>query len=160
MSNATKQFAWVMRIFAFIYLVGGVMFFFMPGETFYLINVGPKVFKMFEEIPDRMEERFWVVLATSMMAMLMVLSLYSSIYPKVKSYVLTHMVSKAVSVTGFIYLFIRHRPYFAYLLGAVTDSGVIVIVLGFYLRSVAMTERLEDAPLAPATTGGKNDAAG
>jgi capsular polysaccharide export protein len=39
-----------MRIFAFVYLVGAVSFFFMPEETFYLINVGPKVFKAFEDV--------------------------------------------------------------------------------------------------------------
>ena len=136
MTQATRQFVWVMRIFAFIYFVGAILFFFMPEETFYLINVGPRVLKMCEEIPMP-SERFWAALATSMMAMLLVSSLYSSLYPHVKGFVLIHVVSKAVSVTGFTYLFASHHRYFAYALGAATDTMVLLTVAGFYLRSAA-----------------------
>src|SRR5579859_5573702 len=100
MDSRTRHFIWVMRIFSFIYLIGALLFFFMPEEIFYLINVGPKVFKAFEEIPIP-SEHFWVVLTTSMMAMLALCSLLSSIYPAVKGYVFIHLESKAVSVAGF-----------------------------------------------------------
>ncbi|MEW6058033.1 MAG: hypothetical protein AB1540_15610, partial [Bdellovibrionota bacterium] len=84
-----QQFIWVMRIFTFVYSVGGLFFFFMPEEFFYLINIGPRVFKTFEEIPMP-SERFWGVLAAGMMSMLAALSFYSSLYPRVKSYILMH----------------------------------------------------------------------
>ena len=113
----------------------------MPEELFYLINVGPRVFKAFQEIPMP-SERFWVALSTSMTMMLSVTSFYSSLYPKIKGFVLIHIVSKVVSVAGFIYLFLRHAPYFAYILGAVVDSGVILIVGGFYLRALAKRENI------------------
>lgn len=136
MTQATKQFVWVMRIFTFVYIIVASTFFFMPDELFYLINVGPKVFKAFQEIPVP-TERFWSVLATAMVAMLSVTSFYSSLYPKQKGFVLIHLVSKTVSVAGLSYMFLRHQPYFAYLFGAVVDSSVILIVAGFYLRSLA-----------------------
>lgn len=124
-----------MRIFAFIYAVGAVLFFFMPEETFYLINVGPKVFKAFEEIPIP-SERFWVTLSTAMMMMLVTTSLYSSFYPKIKGFVVIHLASKATSVAGYSYLFLKQKHYFAYLLGAATDSFIILIVVVFFLRSL------------------------
>lgn len=139
MTHATRDFIWIMRIFAFIYLVGALVFFFMPEETFYLINVGPRVFKLFEEIPMP-SERFWVTLSSSMMAMLFYISAYSSIYPKIKGFVFVHIIAKATSVAGFTYLFLRHKHYFAYLVGAIADSLVIVVVLGFFLRSLASRE--------------------
>lgn len=133
---ATRQFVWVMRIFTFIYINISFLFFFMPEETFYLINIGPKVFKAYQEIPAP-SEHFWVALSTAMTAMLAVTSFYSSLYPKLKGFVLIHLVSKAVSVAGFTFLFLRDQPYFAYLIGAVVDGGVIFIVTFFYLRSLS-----------------------
>ncbi|MBI3543873.1 MAG: hypothetical protein HY075_11425 [Deltaproteobacteria bacterium] len=136
MTHATRDFVWVMRIYAVIYFVGALLFFFMPEEIFYLINVGPRVFKIYDEIPMP-SEHFWVALSTSMMMMLCFASVYSSVYPKIKGFIGIHMVSKITSVIGFTYLFL-HGPQhgFAYLFGAITDSSVIVVVLGFYLRSV------------------------
>ena len=136
MTPATKQFVWVMRIFAFIYVLVSLFFFFMPEQLFYLINIGPKVFSAFEEIPMP-SERFWVALSAAMTAMLAVTSFYSSLYPGIKGFVMIHLVSKVVSVAGFSYLFLSHKPYFAYIIGSVVDSGVILIVAGFYLRSLA-----------------------
>ena len=90
-------------------------------------------------------EHFWVVLSTSMMMMLTVTSFCSSLYPKMKGYMVIHTVSKVTSVSGFLFLFFRDRPYFAYAYGALTDSIVILIVLGFFLRSKASGEVIETA---------------
>jgi hypothetical protein len=124
-----------MRIYALIYLVGAFLFFFMPEETFYLINVGPRVFKLAEEIPAP-SERFWVVLSTSMMIMLFFAAVYSSMFPYVKGFVAIHLLSKATSVAGFLYCFFQKR-YFAYGIGAACDGSIFLIVLLFYLRSAA-----------------------
>lgn len=125
-----------MRILAFIYLAVGLLFFFRPEETFYLLNIGPKVFHTYEEIPNP-SEHFWVVLTTSMMAMLVVVSLYSSVYPKIFGFTLAHLVSKGISTAGFLFLFLNQKPYFAYLAGVATDGLIFVLVLGFYIRSAA-----------------------
>ncbi|MBI3557588.1 MAG: hypothetical protein HY074_15110 [Deltaproteobacteria bacterium] len=158
----------MMRIFTFIYFIGAIGFFFLPEETFYLVNIGPRVFKFWEEIPMP-SEHFWVTLSTSMMMMLMTTSFYSSLYPKMKGYLLMHMISKVTSISGFIFLFLHDRHYFAYAYGALTDSLVVLIVMGFYLRSFASGEVIETAasPAAmpenatPATaTAGTSDSAG
>lgn len=152
MTSATRQFVWVMRIFTFNYIVVSLLFFFMPEELFYLINVGPKVFKAFLEIPVP-SEHFWVVLSTSMTVMLAVASFYSSLYPKTKGFVLIHLISKATSIAGFTYLFLRDKPYFAYLFGAVVDTAVLLTVAGFYLRSLGGKPAPEsEDKTAPATT--------
>ena len=135
MTQGKRQFVWVMRIFAFMYFVTAVLFFFMPDEVFYMINIGPKVFKTFEEIPMA-SEHFWLALATSMMVMLIVTAIFSSLYPEVKGYVVIHLASKLTSVAGFLYFFIKHHHYSAYLTGAVTDAVIFVLVAGFYLRSL------------------------
>jgi hypothetical protein len=135
LQSPTMQFQWVMRIFIFIYFVGAMFFFFMPNELFYLINIGPRVLKIYEEIAVP-SERFWLVLATSMMVMLLVTSAYSSRYPKIKGYAMIHLASKATSVAGFLYCFLTVQPAFAYLLGAVTDSLVFVVVLAFFVRNL------------------------
>ncbi len=158
MTHATRDFVWVMRIFTFIYFIGAIGFFFLPEETFYLINIGPRVFKFWEEIPMP-SEHFWVTLSTSMMMMLMVTSWCSSIYPKMKSYLLIHMVSKFTSISGFLFLFVRDRHYFAYGYGALTDSLVVLIVLGFFLRSLASGEAIDTAALATVTATSANDGA-
>ena len=144
MTHATRDFVWVMRIFTFIYFIFAIGFFLMPEETFYMINIGPRVFRVWEEIPMP-SEHFWVVLSTSMMMMLTVTSFCSSLYPKMKGYMVIHMISKVTSVSGFIFMFLHDRPYFAYAYGALTDSIVILIVLGFFLRSLASGQVIETA---------------
>jgi hypothetical protein len=142
MSNAARQFVWVMRIYAFIYLVGAVIFLFRPDIVLYLINAVPKGFSSLKEIPLP-SERFWSVLATSMMVMLCLLSIYASLYPKVRSYVFVHLAAKMTSVAGFSFMYIAEQPYFAYLFGAIVDGLVILTIGAFYLRSLASRETRE-----------------
>ena len=146
-SGALNQFVWVMRIYVFVYIVGTILFFFMPEELFYLINIGPKVFKMFEEIPQP-SEHFWIVLTTSMLVMLCALSWFSSRSPETKSFVFIHLLSKGTSVAGFLYVFFKHKPYFAYLIGAVCDASIFLTILGFYLRAMAKGNALKPAAAA------------
>lgn len=137
-----RQFVWVMRFFSLIYLGVGSLFFFKPVFIFDLINIGPKNLKLFLEVPYS-SESFWLVLTASMMAMLCLLSICSSLYPKSKSYIFIHLVSKTVSVTGFIYCFFTQTQYFAYLVGAVTDTWVALVVGLFFLRSFFSAPPLE-----------------
>ncbi len=124
-------------------------FFFFPSETFYLINVGPKVFKMFQDIPES-SERFWLVLAFSMMLMLTLISFYSSFQPKNRALIVVHLLSKLTSTLGFCYMFFRQSPLFAYLTGAVTDGSLFLIVLVFFIRMLA--SKSDSAETAHANT--------
>lgn len=132
-SNAIRSHKTFMRILAAIYLLVGLLFFFLPRQTIELINVIPNVFHVFDPIPVPAEQ-FWSVLATSMMAMLVVTSLYSSFYPHIKGFFVLHLTSKAVSVVGFMYAFLFINPYFGYLLGIFTDSLIFILVFFSLLR--------------------------
>jgi hypothetical protein len=148
MSSATRQFVWIMRFFSLIYLSVGSLFFFRPAFIFDLINIGPKNLNFYTEIPYSTES-FWLVLTASMMSMLCLLSICSSLYPKNKSYIFIHVVAKTVSVTGFIYCFLTQTQYFAYIVGAITDTWVALVVGLFFLRSLFSAPPL-DAPFETA----------
>jgi hypothetical protein len=131
---AVSQYAWTMRVLAVVYALGALLFFFFPNEIFYLINVGPKVFKITEAMPDSVEH-FWLVLATSMMAMLSALSLLAAESPRIHGYALVHILSKTVSTAGFVYCFAAGPRYFGYLVGIATDLPLAVLVTVLHVRA-------------------------
>ena len=139
-SPIVSQYVWLMRILGVVYALVGILFFFFPKEVFYLINVGPRLFATagvapsLLPIPDQTES-FWLVLATSMMAMLSALSFLAAESPKVRGYALVHVLSKTVSVAGFIFLFLNDTRYFAYLVGVATDLPLAIAVTITHLRA-------------------------
>jgi O-antigen/teichoic acid export membrane protein len=119
----TAEFVAVMRAFAVIYAAVGLFFF---GLHAYLART-----LGMEAAPNR----FWVVLTLSMMMMLSYLSWQSSKRPAEKAFVHCHLLSKFVSVTGFLVSFALDPATWGHIVGAVTDAAVFVTVLFFYLRS-------------------------
>ena len=122
------QFAAVMKFFCVLYAVGGILFYAFHSLMTQLM-----------QMPGS-QDHFWVTLATSMMAMLSYLSWLSAKHPHEKTYVQVHMLSKTVSVTGFLLGFLLDHGLWGFLLSAVTDFAVIVIVLFFYRRANAAVE--------------------
>jgi hypothetical protein len=127
-TKEVSKYVMLMRFFGILYALGALLFFFFPNELFYLINVGPKVFRVTEAIPDSVE-RFWLVLACSMMTMLSAISFLSAQSPKTKGYPFVHFLSKVISTLGFFYMFVYSNRYFAYLVGVTTDLPIALIVL-------------------------------
>lgn len=105
-----------MKVFTVIYAGGAAAFFFFHNIVAGLLQFDPTA------------TPFWVVLATSMMAMLSYLSWQSSKHPSVRAFYTCHMISKSVSVIGFLYYYLMTDFNIAFLIGAITDSAVIVIV--------------------------------
>ena len=138
-SPIVSQYVWLMRILGVIYAFGGALFFFFPHEVFYLVNVGPRILAglgvgaSLLPIPEP-SEQFWLVLASSMMAMLSALSFLASESPRVRGYTLVHLLSKIVSSAGFLYVFLHGTRYFAYLVGIAADFPIAVVVSLAYLR--------------------------
>lgn len=132
-----KRFFWFLRIMGVLYALLGLAFFFFSNEIFYLMNVGPQVFKITETIPNP-TEKFWLVLATSMMAMLSALSFLASESPWVRGYNLVHLLAKTASTAGFLYLFLNENRYFAYLLGVITDASIAVILTWYMIRTAGI----------------------
>lgn len=123
-----------MRGFAVVYLVLGLAFFFYSERLFYLMNTGPNVFGFFEPIALPVE-KFWLVLALSMMVMLSLISFFSSIQPRNLYFLFLHLASKATSVAGFLYLFFVEQKAFAYASGALVDLSVFLIVFFIFLTT-------------------------
>ncbi|MCM2277286.1 MAG: hypothetical protein NDJ89_04365 [Oligoflexia bacterium] len=117
-----------MRLLGVAYALGAVVFVFYPTQLVYLLNVGPKAFNFTEAIPDP-AEHFWIVIAAASMAMLSALSFFSAESPKVRGYFLVHLLAKVVTFAGYLYMFLNEKPYFAYLLGIMTDLLIVAIVL-------------------------------
>ncbi len=141
-----------MRVLGVVYLAAGAGFFFFPAETFYLINVGPKVFKMFQDVPES-TERFWLVLTFSMMMMLSFIAFYSSFQPKNYALALVHLLSKLISTLGFVYVFFNSAPLFAYIVGAATDGTIFLVVLVATIRVMAAgSEKMVEEPTVETNT--------
>ncbi len=135
MTPVTKRYIWFLRFLSLVYLVACILFFFFPEETFYLINVGPKVFKAYEEIPLP-SERFWCVFAASHMGAMFVLCWCLSFHPQLKSLTLVHFVAKLIPITGFSYLFLQQNRYFAYIFGAAIETLILLVTFLCFFSSV------------------------
>ncbi len=138
--NPLKHLVFFLRVMGVIYALLAFLFFFFPSEFFYLVNVGPKVFKITETIPDS-SEKFWLVQGTSMLAMLSALSFLGAESPKTRGYLLVHLLSKTVSSVGFLYLFLNDHRYFAYLVGFIPDS-LLGLVLCWFIFSTFWKKNL------------------
>jgi hypothetical protein len=134
--SRVTRFVWTMRILGLFYVAFAVFIFLFPNEFFYLVNVGPKVFKVTEAIPDP-AEKFFVVLATSSFAMLAALSWFSATYPFIRGFVVVHLLAKIVTCYGFIHLFMTEQRYFAYATGATIDLliGLLVLWTAAFVRA-------------------------
>jgi hypothetical protein len=121
------RYVWTMRAFGILYILVASVLFFLPDQLFSLINLVPEIFTVGEPIPLP-TERFWLVLAVSMVSMLSAISFLAAKSPQIRGYAFVHVLSKVVSVLGFLYVFRNHQPYFAYLVGVITDAPIAVIV--------------------------------
>jgi hypothetical protein len=119
---ATRTFTTVMKIYTGIYIVVGIFFFVFHAELAQLLMMQPA------------PNRFWVTLTVSMMAMLAYVAWQSSQRPRERAFVHVHLLSKTVSVAGFLLSFVLDPAVWAYLVGAVTDFSIILVVLFFYRR--------------------------
>jgi len=127
-----SRYAVLMRVLGTIYAIGAVLFLFFPEGIVQLINVFPAwlAFKVMP-VPDG---RFWSVLATSMMVMLAILAFLSAAQPSNRGYPMVHLASKLTSSAGFLYQFMNHEKYFAYLVGVITDLPLALIVAWAMVR--------------------------
>ncbi len=145
--SSIRQYKFTMRDLGVLYLAVGLIFLLVPDLITYVMNAAPRTVGWGELLPDS-SERFWVVLAVSMMGMLTALSFLASESPGTRGYALVHILSKILSTVGFLYMYFNHRPYFAYLAGAATDFPLAILVTFLTLRTAGKTATI--APTAPA----------
>lgn len=123
LGKKTAEFVKVMQVFAVIYAAVGLFFFMLHAVLAQWLRM--------EAAPNR----FWVVLTLSMMLMLSFLSWQSSRKPNDAAFVHCHLLSKAVSVTGFLISYALEPAVWGHIVGAVTDGAVFITVGFFYLRA-------------------------
>lgn len=126
-----RAYRYFMRVFGCLYAVGAVVFLVLPQPLFELMNQVPQRLGFLLALPPA-SEFFWLPLATSMMVMLSTLSFMAAANPHQRGYPLTILISKLSSTAGFALFLFVHRPYFAYLLGVLTDLP-IALVLGYFM---------------------------
>lgn len=127
-----------MIVSAGLYAVGGLSFLFGQSQLLENLNrVSQLLFKDRLPLIPLSTEKFWLVLTNSMMLMLVVICVY--VAHDVRAHLAMVMIilfSKASSSAQYLYLFLRQKRYFAYLVGFLTDGPLFVITLVFYLKAV------------------------
>jgi hypothetical protein len=139
-ARTLKHYKIFLTFMGVLYSLLALTFYFFPSKVFYLINVGPQVFNIAESVPDS-TEKFWLVLATSMLGMLSALSFLAAESPFIRGYSLTHLLSKVISVAGFFYFFLNDQRYFAYLLGIITDVPIAGILIWYIVRTTRIAKQ-------------------
>jgi hypothetical protein len=123
-----------MIISAFMYFFAGLTFLF--GQNFLLgqINsISDMLFKGKYPLLPASSEKFWLVLTSSMMLMLVVLSVFGAVDPeKYLAMVAVILISKACSTMLYIWFFLKDK-YFAYMVGALTDGPLFLVTLVFFI---------------------------
>lgn len=129
MSNlpAVVRFQTILRGYGVIYCIGAIIFFFAPELLITLLNGVGEAIGIARSMPVP-QERFWVVLSTAMMVMLVGVSFAAAGKPRERAYVYLHIAAKLTSTAGYLYLFLLHHAYFTYLVGAITDLPIAIIV--------------------------------
>lgn len=138
-----RAYRYFMRVFGCIYAMGAVVFLVLPQPLFELMNQVPQRLGFLLVLPPA-SDFFWLPLATSMMVMLSTLSFLAAASPHQRGYPLTILISKLSSTAGFALLLVVHRPYFAYLLGVLTDLPIALILGYFMLRLPQQTSGSND----------------
>jgi hypothetical protein len=126
-----------MAISAGMYFIA--MLFFLFGQNLLLEQmntISKKLFKdRFPPIPLS-SEKFWLVLTTSMMLMLVALCGFVAYNPGAfLEMTIIVLISKACSTSLYVALFAREK-YFAHLVGALTDGPLFLITLLIYLQAI------------------------
>jgi len=137
MGNSLVYLKYWMAISALMYFVAMLFFLFLQNRLLEQMNtVSAKLFKdRFPPIPLS-TEKFWLVLTTSMMLMLVLLCIFVALDPVAyMEMTLIVLASKMCSTLLYLALFARDK-YFAYLVGALTDGPLFIITLAIFLQTV------------------------
>ncbi len=121
-----------MGILSIVYFIGGLFFFFIPDGVNYILNFLPLFLKILEPLPEKNTDYFWLPLVGSLMLVLSYIAYQSYRDPKNVVPLNTHILSKFISSTGYLYLFIFNKLAFGYLVGCVLDFAICIYVI--YLK--------------------------
>mgnify|MGYP007063368070 CR=1 FL=1 len=130
-SNVIKKFNLILFALAAIYLLLAITFFFFSQYLFYALNLVPNHLHFFEAIPNNKVD-FWLVFAASNMLILSAVSFFTTRSKNISSYIFIHLTAKVSTAVGFIYLFLNHAHYFAYIFIA----SIEIVISSFLIWSI------------------------
>jgi len=133
-----KQLVTLMRWWAFLFIGAGAVFAVFPDQVTKYINlVGRTVFSWSAPPILPSTEKFWLILAVSLMTVL-VISAIKAQANIVKNifYVKIIILSKLASTIGYVTAFLMLEHSFGYLVGAIVDGTIMIITWIFYKRAI------------------------
>jgi hypothetical protein len=131
---AERRLIWLLRAYTAMFVIAGVLYLLLPNTALGIANAVGALFAL-PPIPLS-TERFWLVLAFSMLVLLAFLCWEAQKdVRRGRSLVVAVLVCKASSTLCYLVLFAFERQL-AYLLGGLTD-GVLFALGAVMLRAVA-----------------------
>lgn len=133
-----RTFIALMRIWAIAFLVAGIVFAAAPDYLLtYVTDVGRVIFGWPSPPSQLGQERFWLVLAVSLLFALAYLCAIVQQSPvRHAGYARIVIFSKLVSSVGFAACLLLHERQFFYLSGVVVDGAMCLITWRVYARAM------------------------
>lgn len=131
--QAEKIVARIHLLLSWTFAVVGLIFLLAPNGTVRFINSVGAVFRVFPPAPES-ELRFWLSLSFGYMVMVTILAARVAANPhRHRSFMLVLAAGKAASSATCVLFFVFSRPAFLYLLNALVDGSIVLIVIGCYV---------------------------
>jgi len=126
----------LLNIFTFLFAAAGLSFIFASHLLISEINHFSQKFTPQLPLLAENAENFWLALTGSLMVTLTALCYAAQLdLRRRKDLVVYILISKAASTFFFLSFFLFTLRAFAYLVGAITDGSIFIILLFFYLRA-------------------------
>lgn len=149
--QAVKTIARVHLLLAWTFAVVGLIFLFAPNGTVRFINSAGAVFRVFPPAPES-ELRFWLSLSFGYMVMVTILAARIAADPRRQRSLMPILAAgKLASSLTCVLFFVLSRPAFLYLLNALVDGSIVLVVGGCWLWLGAV----EQAARQRTTPGGR-----
>lgn len=138
MTLQERRLTFLLRWWVGIFTGAMVLFAVFPADIIYWLNaIGHAIFSWPYKSLDLPVEHFWQVLAVSLLAVLVAIAFIAqSDIRQNLGYVRLIIISKIVTVVGFLVAFIFSGPYFAYFVGMIADATVLVLTWYAYHSTV------------------------
>jgi len=144
LTKEEQQLAVMMKVWAIVFGIGGVIFFLFPEKLFDSMNMTSTIiFKDTLPLLKQSSEKFWSALSLSLMTTLTFMCwLASKDIRKNGNLVKAVLVSKLASTLFYIFFFIDDSRILAYIIGSMfSDGPIFIIILVFYMRAVGSVQQ-------------------
>jgi hypothetical protein len=128
--HAVQTVALIHRLLAWTFAVVALLFLLAPNGTVRFINAAGAIFRVFPPAPQS-ELRFWLSLGFGYMVLVTILAARIAADPRGQRSLMPILAAgKLASSLTCLLFFLFSRPAFLYLLNALVDGSIVLIVLG------------------------------